>query len=104
MLQNKIGIIPTDTIYGFATLLNNHEGIVRIFQIKKRSRDKKIPLLVASLTQLKQLIHVSKDVETYLDNCQQPTTVIYEFTVKNSFSLNKNPFLDKKTIAIRLVH
>jgi L-threonylcarbamoyladenylate synthase len=41
-------IYPTDTLYGFGALVNNREAIDKIYQIKKRDREKPFTILVNS--------------------------------------------------------
>jgi len=44
-------VLPTDTVYGLAARLDRPEAIQRIFEIKKRSHSKPLPVLVADLQQ-----------------------------------------------------
>lgn len=50
-LAGKVIVFPTDTVYGLAALATDDEAIARIFALKGRPRDKKLPVLVASLAQ-----------------------------------------------------
>lgn len=44
--KGKVGVIPTDTIYGLATLASNEEGVTRLYGLKKR--DKKLGTFIAA--------------------------------------------------------
>lgn len=95
--QRKLGIIPTDTIYGFSCHWQDEVNIRKIFMIKKRSTSKPLLILVASLEQLSIFIDLTPPIADYLHHLNQPTTII--FPIKKTF---KSAFW-KKTIAIRFV-
>lgn len=97
--RGKIGIIPTDTIYGLVCHFQNKSGISRILLIKQRSFAKQFPLLVASWEQLETFIELTPAIKTYLLHLSQPTTVIYRLKkeARSHFSEQLT------TIAIRLV-
>ncbi len=44
--------IPTDTVYGVAALVNDTHAIERIFQVKERSENKAIAVLIGQMAQL----------------------------------------------------
>ncbi len=56
ILAGKVIAFPTDTFYGLGTDPFNLAAITEIFRIKKRSADRPIPLLVASLDQAADLV------------------------------------------------
>jgi L-threonylcarbamoyladenylate synthase len=56
ILSGKVVAFPTDTFYGLGTDPFNLAAITEIFRIKKRSADRPIPLLVASLDQAADLV------------------------------------------------
>jgi L-threonylcarbamoyladenylate synthase len=53
-LENKVFILPTDTIYGFSALAFDKSGIEKIYQIKKRERNKPMINLISSISDLKK--------------------------------------------------
>lgn len=59
MTFNKIIIIPTDTVYGIGTGIDNFEGLKKIYEIKKRPFDKQIPILFSNFNHLKEVIDIS---------------------------------------------
>ncbi|AJM72180.1 L-threonylcarbamoyladenylate synthase [Mycoplasma yeatsii] len=74
--QNKIIILPTDTIYGLSAVysLENEREINRI---KKADLNKRLIILISNLDQLKDLDIVDQtDKELLLSN--DPTTVIFK--------------------------
>ena len=44
--------IPTDTIYGVASLVSSNEGIERIYEMKGRLRDKPLAMCVSEVEQV----------------------------------------------------
>jgi L-threonylcarbamoyladenylate synthase len=48
-------IFPTETVYGIGTLASNEKGIKRIYEIKKRSSDKPLQILIADPKQVEML-------------------------------------------------
>ena len=57
LLKNgAIGVIPTDTVYGLVTLLNNAGSIERIYQLKDRDVNKRIgTILINDPVQIEHL-------------------------------------------------
>lgn len=49
-----IAAIPTDTVYGFAACFNSEAAIARLYQIKERSINKSIAVLLADTEQAQQ--------------------------------------------------
>lgn len=45
----KVGVIPTDTVYGLAALAADREAVARLLRIKRRPADRPFPVQVASL-------------------------------------------------------
>lgn len=56
ILSGKVIAFPTDTFYGLGTDPFNLAAVTEIFRIKRRSADRPIPLLVASLDQAADLV------------------------------------------------
>lgn len=54
---------PTDTVYGLGASLNHRNALARIYDIKQRSHDKPLPILVSSPTVIADLTdNPDKDV------------------------------------------
>ncbi len=52
--RGGIAAIPTDTVYGFAASFQNEEAIARLYQIKERSPNKSIAVLLGDASQAEQ--------------------------------------------------
>jgi len=91
---------PTDTVWGLACSSLSETAIDKIYDIKKRERNKPLLMLVDSLSMLKKYVpHIHPRIETLLTFHNKPLTVVYP-DVKNlpSFSL-----ADNGSAAIRIV-
>ncbi len=62
--NGEVGIIPTETVFGLMCLYDNHEGQQKIFEIKNRDKEKKLQILIASITQLEWInIKLNTDLQ-----------------------------------------
>jgi len=62
-LEGKIGVFPTDTVWGVGCVLRNEKAIKRLYKIKRRDFKKPTAVLVASLKQAKKLGRFDKEAE-----------------------------------------
>lgn len=58
--MSKVIIFPTDTVYGIGTPIFDVEGIKRIYDIKKRPKDKPLACLCANLEQIKSIAYLNE--------------------------------------------
>lgn len=97
----KGGVIlyPTDTIWGIGCDATNKEAVEKIFQIKKRDKNKSLIVLIKEYSDLHDYIN-NLPVITYdlLKSVKQPMTVIYQYA-KN---LAGNLISADGTIAVRI--
>src|SRR5690349_4684767 len=93
------GIIlyPTDTIWGIGCDATNRKAIDRIYQLKKRSDEKSMIVLVADERDILQYV-AAPDLKVfdYLAAAMKPTTVIYD----NAIGLADNVINKDGSIAI----
>jgi len=64
--EGKILVCPTDTVYGLITNAKNEKAVKKIFQIKKRTFKKPIPVFVKDLKMAKSLAKIDKIQEKFL--------------------------------------
>ncbi|WP_349402073.1 threonylcarbamoyl-AMP synthase [Candidatus Phytoplasma solani] len=57
---NNIIIFPTDTVYGMGVKLYDRKGLQTIYQLKKRSLEKEIIVLCASLQEAQILVQLNE--------------------------------------------
>ena len=58
--MSKVIIFPTDTVYGIGTPIFDVEGIKRIYDIKKRPKEKPLACLCANLEQIKSIAYLNE--------------------------------------------
>ncbi len=46
---------PTDTVYGLGAAATNYKAVARVFEVKERSHNMPLPLLLASVSQIKEV-------------------------------------------------
>ncbi len=90
-------IFPTDTVYGIGTKIFDIDGINKIYEIKKRPKDKPLACLCKDLNQIKDIAIVSKEAELLINKfLPGPLTVILESKPE---VINK---IGYKTIGVRI--
>lgn len=75
----KIGVIPTDTIYGLSALAKNKKSVTRIYKIKKRDKNKPLILLMKSFCMIREYCYLSAKQYEYVKkelSTRRPITVI----------------------------
>ena len=73
-------VLPTETVYGLFAQALNQEAVERVYELKRRPRDKALNLNVASL---EEIYAFSKNPPSYLDQLYQaflpgPLTIILQ--------------------------
>lgn len=65
--EGKIGVIPTDTIYGIVGLALNPKTVEKIYTLRKRSKKKPFIILISSLNDLKKFdVTITKKQRDFL--------------------------------------
>lgn len=77
--KGKIGVIPTDTIYGIVGSALNPQTVAEIYRLRKRALDKPMIILVSQLTDLKIFnIKLTKKQTEFLKNIwPNPVSVVF---------------------------
>lgn len=60
-------ILSTDTVYGLVCDAKNQKAVEKIFEIKKRDRQKTLPIFVRNLEMAKEYAEISKEQETIIN-------------------------------------
>lgn len=95
--MSNVIIFPTDTVYGIGTKIFDLEGIKRIYDIKKRPKEKLLACLCASLEQINS-IAVVDDIAKKLIKTFLPGALTIILNAKEEVT-NK---IGYKTIGIRI--
>ncbi|MEI7451920.1 MAG: L-threonylcarbamoyladenylate synthase [Candidatus Falkowbacteria bacterium] len=100
--NNKVVVLPTDTIYGFSCRLNSKSAITKIYKIKERDVSKALIILVGSWCMLKKYTYLSAKQDKYLRSVWvdgvRPTTVI----LRGRDILPGNVMAADRSVAVRL--
>ncbi len=91
-------VCPTDTVYGFLADAANKKAVEKIFKIKKRPRQKPLPVFVRDFKMAKKLARIDEKQEKILKKY---------WPGKYTFILKRRPGtklfgINRKTIALRI--
>ena len=92
-------LYPTDTIWGIGCDATNIEAVNKIFDIKKREKNKSMIILVESEKRLQDLVDVPEMAWEIIDLSEKPVTIVYE----NPRGLPQELLAEDGSIGIRLV-
>jgi L-threonylcarbamoyladenylate synthase len=92
-------LYPTDTIWGIGCDATNIDAINKIFDIKKREKNKSMIILVENEKRLQDLVDVPEMAWEIMDLSEKPVTIVYE----NPRGLPKELLAEDGSIGIRLV-
>lgn len=92
-------LYPTDTIWGIGCDATNIDAINRIFEIKKREKNKSMIILVENEKRLQDLVEVPELAWEIMDLSEKPVTIIYD----SPKGLPKEILAEDGSIGIRLV-
>jgi L-threonylcarbamoyladenylate synthase len=90
-------IFPTDTIYGLGAPIASVEANELIFEIKKRKKDKPLPILAGSIEQLKEIVELKDNAEVEEERLPGKT-----YIYRAALSLHKI-YAKDGSVAVRLV-
>ena len=77
LMQGKLVIYPTDTVYGIAADIYNEHGISKVFKSKRRSINKPLSLCLAELESINEVAFMDDKTETIVEQLfPGPFTVI----------------------------
>jgi L-threonylcarbamoyladenylate synthase len=97
--EGGVIICPTDTVYGLLADATNQKAVDKIFKIKKRPRNKPIPIFVKDIKMAKRIARVSPLQEKFLKSVWPgDTTVVLKPRVKMPMGIGKV----KKEIGLRI--
>ncbi|MBI3583605.1 MAG: threonylcarbamoyl-AMP synthase [Nitrospinae bacterium] len=90
---------PTDTIYGIGCDIFNKKGIEKIYQIKKREKNKPMSFICADLSDISQYAIVSNYAYRIMNRCLPGP---YTFILEASSKTPKKIMSKRKTVGIRI--
>lgn len=98
--QGKIGVMPTDTIYGIVGSALNPQTVEEIYKLRKRELSKPFIILISSLEDLKKFsINLTEVQKTFLKNIwPNPVSVVLPCDDSNFYYLHRG----KNSLAFRM--
>lgn len=96
--RGEVVIVPTDTVYGFLADAKNEAAVEAVYNAKRRSRSKPLPLFIKNLGMAKVVASISKDQEEIIKKYWPGP---YTFILRKTQRL-KLFGLDKDTVALRM--
>lgn len=95
-------VFPTDTVYGVATRPDDPAATARLFEAKRRPRDLELPVLAASVNEVRALARFDDDVERLAAACWPGglTLVLRRTPASAAWDLGGDPL----TVGIRIPH
>jgi L-threonylcarbamoyladenylate synthase len=98
--SGSIIIFPTDTVYGIGCDPLNDDSVLKLFKIKNRPLDKRLPILTNNILHLSHLVEVTEKAKILINRFWPgPLTLILK--LKKNSSLTSRYAFDN-TIAIRI--
>ncbi|MBI2450142.1 MAG: threonylcarbamoyl-AMP synthase [Candidatus Nealsonbacteria bacterium] len=78
--EGKVIICPTDTVYGLICDAGNKEAVARLYKIKKRPKNKLIPIFVSDIKMAKKLAEINPRQEKFLKRVWPgPVTAVFHY-------------------------
>jgi L-threonylcarbamoyladenylate synthase len=97
--NGKVIAFPTDTVYGLLTNAHNKTAVNKIFEIKKRVKNKYLSIFVKDIKTAKKIAKTDKQQEELI-NKSWPGQVT--FILEKRKRKNKMHGIDEKKIALRV--
>jgi len=95
--NGRVIVCPTDTVYGLIADATDKKAVEKIFKIKKRPKNKPVPIFIKDISAAKKLAKINKKQEAFLKSVW-PGKVTIVLNRKKSRLYG----VDKKTIALRI--
>lgn len=98
LLAGEIVAFPTETVFGLAVIASNYESYLKLLNLKKRPKDKQLPLLVNSDQQINEYAKVNSQTKKVIEAFLPGPLTLVLFKKEDQ----KNRALESEnTIAIR---
>lgn len=99
LLNGEVVGFPTETVYGLAIVYDDINAFNKIYEIKNRSVNKPISMMVADIDSLKKVAYVDEKVKKIIDAFMPgPLTIV----LKAKENLPKHVTFNLNTIGIRI--
>jgi len=99
ILDEKVILSPTDTVYGLISLAKSKKAVQKIYKIKKRPKNKPLPLFIGSIKKAKEIAIINKKTESLLKIFWPGKITVI---LKRKKTKEKLYGILKKTVALRI--
>jgi len=99
--EGGVVVFPTDTVYGLVGDAQNGKAVRKIFKIKKRPKNKPLPIFISDIKMAKEIAYIDKKQEKFLKKVW-PGKITAVLKSKVQSSKSKIYGVDKDTIALRI--
>lgn len=95
-----IGIFPTETVYGIGADISNSEAVEKIYEVKSRSRNKAISVLISNLSMVEEIAkNISEEERKIMEKFfPGPITII----LKKNSKVSDIVTAGKDTVGVRM--
>lgn len=97
--KGGVVICPTDTVYGLISDATNRKAVEKVFKIKKRPKEKPIPVFIRDIKMARNFAQIEKKQEIFLKKAWPGKTT---FILKRKNKLPGMLFRGRKTIGLRI--
>lgn len=97
--NGQVIICPTDTVYGLAVDATNQAAVERLFQIKKRPKEKAVPIMIGDMVWAKRLALIDQKTEKILSEIWPGAVTA---VLQQKYRLPELVTAGKRTIALRI--
>jgi len=100
--EGKVIICPTDTVYGLMADATNKKAVNKIFKIKKRPKNKPLPIFVKDLKTAKKLALINKNQGKFLRKVWFTHPNFKKYSQKKKVKIGPKIWADKGKITVVL--
>lgn len=97
LIQGKPIAFPTETVYGLGVSARSRTGIQAIYEIKGRTKDKPLQIMIANPDMLKQIVRIVPDAAYPLIEKHWPGPLTIIFKANAAYAASQG----RPTVAIR---
>ena len=66
--QGDVIIFPTDTVYGIGAKIKDTVALEKIYEIKRRPKDKRLAVLCANISDIEEIAILTEDAKKLIEN------------------------------------
>lgn len=103
MIEGKLVVFPTDTVYGLGTNVYNEDACRRIYEVKGRPKHKPLSVLISDISMLYEMVDNINLIEQKLIDTFWPGPLTIKFK-KKKFIIPNIVSSDDEYIRVRMIN